>query len=76
MSLFRRSAVPSIGPINSGEADLSDPPFCAVDREGKRYTTATGATRKDWWYGATILTPSCIRDLGRRGLLPLTEVQP
>lgn len=46
----------------------------AVDRNGKRYTTHSSAGRSDWWWGATILTPSCIEWLRRDGLLPLTEV--
>lgn len=46
----------------------------AVDRNGKRYTTHTFADNNDWWYGVSILTPTCIVWLKKEGLLPLTEV--
>ena len=45
----------------------------AVDRDGNRYTTHTFGFDGDPWRGATILTPSVVRDLRERGMLPLTE---
>lgn len=46
----------------------------AVDYTGKRYTTHLFANSGDWWYGATILTPSVVALLRQNDMLPLKEV--
>lgn len=46
----------------------------AVDANDHRYTSHPFGFKRDPWRGATILTPSVIRDLRECGLLPLTEV--
>jgi hypothetical protein len=58
------------------ELDAAGLPFCAVDRNGRRYTMAVGSQRGDWWHTAYILTPSALRALREDGLLPLREVDP